>query len=496
VAAGLQIPDNMSTVSILIVEDESLVARDIKNMLARLGYGVAGVVRSGEEAVIKAEELRPSLVLMDVMLQEEMNGIQAAEQIYRRYHIPVIFLTAYAGKNTLEKAIETDAFGYILKPFNERELQTSIDMGLYKFTMESKLRQREQWLSTVLRSIGDAVIVTDTEGKITFMNSLAEDFTGWDQEEALGISLSDVFVLESYAERGDSSFPAVGMGTEDRQWRQEEDVLVSKVKNRMPIEYTFSSIKGEEESIGGVVLVFRDITQRKRAEADLKTHQRNLQRLSNQLINAQEAERARISRELHDEIGQAVTAVKINLDTIKKDISGSLTAATREIFDETETLTENILDQIHQISLDLRPSILDDLGLVPTLNWYVKRFGQRTGIRVDFSPIRFKGRLDPELETVIYRVVQEALTNVAKHAEAKQVRISLEKEKEDVRVSIEDDGRGFDLAAVAGRSPEKRGAGLLSIRERTTLRGGEATIWSVKNEGTRIDLQIPWREKQ
>lgn len=496
VSAGLGISDTMNTVNILIVEDESLVARDIKNMLMRLGYGIAGIVHSGEEAVSKAEELRPSLVLMDIMLQKEMSGIQAAERIYRQWHIPVIFLTAYAEKSTLEKAIETDAFGYILKPFDERELQTSIDMGLYKFAMASKLKQREQWLFTVLRSIGDAVIVTDGAGRITFLNPLAEELTGWVQEQALGSSLSDVFVLEGEHRSGGSGVPAVDTVAEGHQLPQEEGVLVSRQSVRAPIEYTYAPIQGAEDRIGGGVLAFRDITQRKRTEADLQTHRRNLQRLSDQLIKAQEAERARISRELHDEIGQALTAVKINLDTIKKDISGCGTAASREVFEETETLAEHILDQIHQISLDLRPSILDDLGLVPTLNWYVKRYGQRTGIKIEFSPGGFKERFDPELETVIYRVVQEALTNVAKHAEAKQVRISLAKDDRNIMVSIGDDGRGFDLDAVAQRSPEKRGAGLLGIQERATLRGGEVSIRSTKNAGTRIDLQIPWRESR
>lgn len=494
VTAGRHIPDTMSTINILIVEDESLVARDIKTMLVRLGYGVAGIARSGEEAVKTAAELRPSLVLMDIMLQTEMSGIQAAERIYRQYHIPVIFLTAFAEEATLERAITTEAFGYILKPFDERELQTSIDMGLYKFAMESKLRQREQWLSTVLRSIGDAVIVTDREGRVTFLNPLAEELTGWGQEAAMRASLGEVVVLEA-ENRSGPGVPALDREADGRPRCQEEGVLVSRQNNRTPIEYTYVPIRGEEDGLGGGVLAFRDITQRKRTEADLLTHRRNLQRLSDQLIRAQEEERARISRELHDEIGQALTAVKINLDTLKKDISGCGTASSREVFEETEGLAENILDQIHQISLDLRPSILDDLGLVPTLNWYVKRFAQRTGIEIDFSPGGFKGRLDPELETVIYRVMQEALTNVAKHAGAKRVRVSLARDDSDIRISIEDDGRGFDPDAVAARAPEKRGAGLLGIQERASLRGGAVEIRSQKKKGTRIDLRIPWRER-
>jgi two-component system sensor histidine kinase UhpB len=265
---------------------------------------------------------------------------------------------------------------------------------------------------------------------------------------------------------------------------------------RIPIEYTFALIQDEKENSTGIVLVFRDITLRKQTEAEIRTHESNLQRLSSQLINAQEAERGRLSRELHDEIGQALTAIKINLESIHKEIPHELSGDTGESFKETDTLVDNILDQIHQISLDLRPSILDDLGLVPTLNWYVKRFAQRMNIPADFSPGKFKERLDPELETVIYRVVQEALTNVAKHAQAEQVWVSLERDGENVRVSIEDDGGGFDLDVVTKKTPEKRGAGLLGIQERAMLMGGRAEIRSAVNKGTRIDMRIPWKERR
>lgn len=486
----------MSAASILVVEDEPIVALDIRNMLERLGYTVAASVSTGEDAVNKADEFRPSLVLMDIMLQDEMSGIQAAEQIYHRFHIPVIYLTAYAEKRTLDESIRTGAFGYILKPFNERELQTSIETGLYKFAVESKLREREQWLSTVLRSIGDAVIATDGEGVINFMNPLAEELMGWVPDQALRHSLHDVFVLESEDSGDRIRYLIDGRMDEGKLRHPEENILVSRGGIRIPIEYTFALIQDEKENSTGIVLVFRDITLRKQTEAEIRTHESNLQRLSSQLINAQEAERGRLSRELHDEIGQALTAIKINLETIHKEIPHELSGDTGESFKETDTLVDNILYQIHQISLDLRPSILDDLGLVPTLNWYVKRFAQRMNIPADFSPGKFKERLDPELETVIYRVVQEALTNVAKHAQAEQVWISLERDGENVRVSIEDDGGGFDLDVVTKKSPEKRGAGLLGIQERAMLMGGRAEIRSAVNKGTRIDMRIPWKERR
>ncbi len=486
----------MSKTRILVVEDESIVSLDIQKMLDRLGYEVAGAASTGDDAIRKAQELRPSLVLMDIMLQDEMSGIHAAEQIYQRFHIPVIYLTAYAEKKTLDESIHTGAFGYILKPFSEQELQTSIETGLYKSAMESRLRDREQWLATVLRSIGDAVIATNDEGAIDFMNPLAEELTDWALQDALRISLDGVFILESETSGKRIGYLTDGRVDESKHWHPEENVLVSKGGRKIPIEYTFAPILDDEKNSTGEVLVFRDIVQRKRTEAEIKTHEGNLRRLSSQLIHAQEAERGRLSRELHDEIGQALTAIKINLETIHKEIPQALSVGTETSFKETETLVDKILDQIHQISLDLRPSILDDLGLVPTLNWYVKRFAQRTDIPVDLVSGKFKERLDPELETVIYRVVQEALTNVVKHAQAKRVRISLDREGELVRVGIEDDGSGFELESVKKRPPEERGAGLLGIQERAMLRGGRTEIRSALNEGTRIELWIPWRERR
>ena len=155
---------------ILVVEDESIVARDIRNMLLGLGYEVVGVVPSGEEAVALAKETSPNLALVDVMLQGEMTGVEAADFIYSGYNIPVVYLTAYADEGTLQRAKETEPFGYLLKPFEERELQTTVEIALYKFKMEMKLRNRERWLTTILQSVGDGVVATDASGRIQFMN--------------------------------------------------------------------------------------------------------------------------------------------------------------------------------------------------------------------------------------------------------------------------------------------------------------------------------------
>ena len=160
----------MDKARILIVEDQVIVARDEQYTLEDLGYIVVGSSVTGEDAIAKAEEHQPDLVLMDIMLKGEMDGIEAAQQIRERFDIPVIFVTAYADRATLHRAKLIEPFGYILKPFEEADLRTNIEMALYKHEMEKRLKESERWLSATLRSIGDAVIATDAEGQVKFMN--------------------------------------------------------------------------------------------------------------------------------------------------------------------------------------------------------------------------------------------------------------------------------------------------------------------------------------
>ena len=220
-------------------------------------------------------------------------------------------------------------------------------------------------------------------------------------------------------------------------------------------------------------------------------HRKNLQKLSTQIINAQEAERKKISRELHDEFGQTLTAMKINLAAIEKESHFSDTPLVRERLSETNALVEQILDQVRELSLDLRPTMLDDLGLVPTLRWYLNSYAKRLKIKTDFEVINFKKRLDSETETVLYRVFQEALTNVARHAQASRVCISLKRRKSIVVAFVEDDGRGFDAKVISERESPEHGTGLLGIRERVAFSGGTMNIQSSPGKGTKLSIEIP-----
>jgi PAS domain S-box-containing protein len=212
---------------------------------------------------------KPDLVLMDIVLKGEMDGIAAAERIWEDHGVPVIYLTAYADETTLARAKITEPFGYILKPFDERELQTTIEMAFFKAKMDKTLREREAWLSTVLGSIGDGVIAADADGRINFLNPLAERLMGRDRSEVLGRPLAEI--LPFCPNEGESA-------VDDDALRTEESQLTDKAGRTLPIEQTISPIRGSHRATTGHVLVFRDITRRKQAETEAEKSRVRLQK--------------------------------------------------------------------------------------------------------------------------------------------------------------------------------------------------------------------------
>jgi len=260
----------MAKIQILIVEDDGIIAKDIQNTLEGLGYAVAAITSNAEGAIEKAAETQPDLVLMDIMLEGDMDGVEAAEQIRDRFGIPVVYLTAHADEKTLHRAKTTGPYGYILKPFNEMELHTNIEIALYKSGLEKKLKENEQLLATTLRSIGDAVITTDVNGSVTFMNPVAESLTGWRQKDAVRRPLKDVFniidehtgeQIEDPVTRVLRDGVAVGLAN--------NTVLIARDGTKRSIDDSGAPIKDCKGNIMGVVLVFRDITEKRRAEREL-----------------------------------------------------------------------------------------------------------------------------------------------------------------------------------------------------------------------------------
>lgn len=255
--------------AILIVEDETIVAADLENKLKRLGHDVAGIASCGEDALTMVQSRRPDLILMDIQLEGALDGIETATAIRKQYDVPVVYLTAHSDRATLSRAKLSGPFGYILKPFEQRDLVTQIELASYKHRAERQLRAQRELLRVTLHSIGEGVIAADTDGLITFINPVAALLTGWPVDEAMGKPLAEVLRI------ADESTGEAFTGPRQHILDSRRTVsatshsrLLGRGGRDVPIESNSAPIRDDDGRISGMVLVFRDISARKRAEAE------------------------------------------------------------------------------------------------------------------------------------------------------------------------------------------------------------------------------------
>lgn len=245
-------------VRLLIIEDETIVARDLQKMVERVGYEVCGLASTSQEALELAANLKPDLALIDIVIKGPMDGIEIAQKIWNELNIPVIYVTAYADEATLNRARETTPFGYLLKPFDERELRISIEMALFKSQLELKLRERENFLATILRTIKEAVIAVNEENLITYLNPAAEKLTGWRAAEALAQPINKIVnLVDSSHLQNQLPFSLGGL------------FLRNKKGDLIPIEYGSSTLKIDASVSKGEVIVIHDISERYRSQQEL-----------------------------------------------------------------------------------------------------------------------------------------------------------------------------------------------------------------------------------
>ncbi len=646
----------MPNAQILVVEDESTIAITIQDILKSFGYAVPAIVCSGEEAIQTVAELQPDLVLMDIRLEGSMDGVEAAEKIRSDFNIPVVYLTAYIDDGTVQRAMITAPFGFVLKPFKPRELHIAVELALYKHKMEMKLKESEQLLSTILENIADAVISVDINGCVTFMNPAAEKLTCCEQKDALGKNLTKLFHIMNDQKQllrrsSVTTMLRKAVGVDFANYTR----LIAKDETEVFIESSATPIKDAKWQVTGAVIVFRDITERKQAEEDLRARacqqalvarlgqhalagtdlsalmdeaatvvaqslgveyskvlelladrdtfllragvgwkeglvghatmnakadseagcallasepvivddlrtatwfsgprllydhgvvsgvsviipspnrpfgvlgvyttkrraftmddihflqsvanilatatewkrtEESRTRLIERVMSAQEEERRRIARELHDETGQSLTSLLVGLRLIGD--TRTLKNAKTQV-NQLRHITVQILDNLRRLARGLHPSILDDLGLVAALTRYATDYAQSHGITVNIQPEGLgSSRLPSPVETALYRIVQEALTNIARHAAAKTIRIALTRRPVGVHMIVEDDGCGFDVETTLRTSNTSGHLGLYGMRERAKLLGGSVTLRSMRGKGTTVSVRIPLEGK-
>ena len=256
--------------SIMIVEDEVIVAMDMKRKLEKLGYSVPASVSSGDEAIKCAADFAPDLILMDINMNEGIDGIEASKAILNERDIPIVYITAYADDSTVSRAKETNPFGYIVKPFDAADLRSSIEISLRKFKAEKELKDRAHWLTSSLMNINDAIIITNSNNTIRFMNSKAESLIGKDTNACYGEAFSEVVevVASSTDQPGDGR--VMPIDTERLPIHMQNLTLVNTTDARLvPIELTGTAIS-DSYGESGIAFVLRDVSDFKRIESELK----------------------------------------------------------------------------------------------------------------------------------------------------------------------------------------------------------------------------------
>ena len=253
--------------SVFIVEDEAFVALDLQQTVEGLGYEAVGTAANGADAITQIQSLAPDLVLMDIMLAGEMDGIEVAQKLREFHRQPIVFLTAYSDPTTINRMKATQPFGYIRKPYDEEVLRVSIELALYKFESEQALINSERRLATTLRSIGDGVITTDAKGNIEFINHVAQQLTGWTQAEARGQTFTTVFNIQ-HEKTGEPAINPINRVLAEGivLGLANHTVVISKDGSIFPIDDSAAPIIDDDGNITGMVIVFRDITEKRESE--------------------------------------------------------------------------------------------------------------------------------------------------------------------------------------------------------------------------------------
>ncbi|CAB1085561.1 Two-component system sensor histidine kinase [Olavius algarvensis Delta 1 endosymbiont] len=352
---------------------------------------------------------------------------------------------------------------------------------------EAALRDSENKYSTLVKDALIGVYI-NKDGKIEFANDKFAAIYGYPKNDLIG--------MES----------TILVHPEDRT--RVEEMRKKRLRGeKVPSEYEIRGLKKNGDTIWvmrslslinyqdgpAVSGIVQDMTKRRMAEQALRESDKELRILSNQLLSTEEKERKRIARELHDGIGQALSAIKFSVENSLRELRRSPDHAEFKSLETVIPLTQKTIEEVRRIVKDLRPSILDDLGILATITWFCREFRKvYASIRIIIEIEIQESDIHSPLKTVIYRILQEALNNVAKHSRADRVHLSLHKKDNGVELTVHDNGAGFDLSEALSLQPSRRGFGLTSMRERAELSGGKFGIESVIGKGTTI--WVKWQK--
>jgi PAS domain S-box-containing protein len=481
------------TLRILMVEDS---ADDAFLVLEELRHG-------GYEPASKRVETEPDFVAAlgeqdwDIIISDHsmprfdaMSALRVFQETGK--DVPFLIVSGSISEQLAVAAMKSGASDYIgkaslarLVPAVGRELREAEARRERRRAQEDRSR-----LAAIVQYSDDAIVAKNLEGTIISWNRGAEKIFGYTEGEAVGQSVRMLLPPDRLQEES-RILEQVKQG---RSLDHFETVRLHKDGRRIDVSVTVSPILNADGRVVGASKIARDITARKHAEDELRASREQLRALAAHLQSVREEERKRIARELHDELGQSLTGFKMDLVWLRNRLQAADPSLDRTpLLEKIATMT-GLLDGVavlmRKLCTELRPGVLDDLGLTAAIEWLAREYQKRTGIQCDLKLETDDLTVDPEHSTALFRILQELLTNVARHAQATRVTVLLKGSPTQLLMEVEDNGRGI-------KEPEKAGAkslGLVGLRERAFILGGEVQIEGAPGKGTRVRVTMPLLE--
>jgi len=356
---------------------------------------------------------------------------------------------------------------------------------------ETFLQEEKDLIQNFLEMTGTIIIVINHDQRVAMINKKGCNVLGCERGDIIGKNWFDTYIAESESDDARSLFLDMMSGTRILPEYIERTIITHDGKEKI-IAWHSSLIENAAFNLSGLLMSGEDITAQKRAEQGLRKSANDLRELSSKLIQAEENVRKRISRELHDSIGQYLTTIKVSAENSLHRIKSDKEVSCEDSLRQQVPLVQGAIEEVRKISRDLRPAMLDDLGIVATISWFCREFHNTfPRIRVEKKVEVAEKDIPDDLKIVIYRILQEACNNTAKYSEASKIDVSLDKTEKRIDLIIEDNGKGFDLQKVLSTESPRRGLGLESMKERTQFSQGSFEVTSTIGKGTRIHSSWP-----
>lgn len=471
---------------VLVVDDNANIQKLIQINLEFEGYKTV-LAGNGKEALEKIKKQEPALIILDIQMPI-LDGWGVLSELKREHKtasIPVIVLTGKGDNQDRVRGLEFGVTDYITKPFNATRLLEVVHKTL----------QRKPDLPAVIQEKPPVIriAIADRNGKST---EIMQILLGNSSVEVVGFSTdnerSASYYLAKQLKLNVTSDPYALCKLPNLDLLFESSPGIFDLSKVLKINPNLEVIRGKSTAF-----ILKLIGEKESKEArtnalvkELHDSRKRIELLLSQVVIAEEAERKRIAAEVHDSLAQSLVSALVRVQTCQSMMQKNDSGIEQEL-ESLRKMMADIIKESRQIIFNLRPSTLDDLGLIPTLEHYLKKFETETGIKTSISAERSDRQISAPVETALYRIVQESLNNVKKHAGATAVKVQFKTNHEKLSLIISDNGKGFNADALPNASLDGESVGILGIKERVALLGGELQIEAVEGQGCKVTIAIP-----